>query len=125
MGIPKKVVDQHRRTESQDTSQSESEREPAEGEVRDAKTGIVHSTLPPAEWGNDERPKKQVDLDLENLSSEATKYLGHLRKAPSKEEMQRLRAEKARRMREQNKIYEQEHPPTSDDSDDNDDSGGV
>ena len=56
--------------------------------------------------GADNRPVLHLtDLDLEDLTGEAEKYLAHLRVPPDPEERARLLAEKKRLMQVQNEKY--------------------
>ncbi len=72
----------------------------------DPTTGKRYKVLPKTEMGADNRPVLHLtDLDLEDLTGEAEKYLAHLRVPPDPEERARLLAEKKRLMQVQNEKY--------------------
>lgn len=83
-----------------------SEKEVPEGWARDPKTGKVYKIIPKSEYDSEGAPILHLDdLNLDDLNSEATKYLGHLRVPPNKAEQKALIAEKRRKLQEQNTEY--------------------
>lgn len=86
-----------------------------EGWVRDKKTNVLHKYIPRTEMDEDNMPVLHLDdLNLDDLTGEAEKYLAHLRVPPNKEERQRLLEEKAERTRAQNRAYTQANPEEQD-----------
>lgn len=96
----------------------------------DKETGLKYKTLPKSEYDSEGTPILQVDdLDLHDLGGEADKFLPHLRQAPDRKEMKRLRAEQTRRALQREKQYYKEHGldekgnpiPDNNDGDENED----
>lgn len=88
-----------------------------DGWVRDRKSGVLHKYIPKTEMDEDNMPVLHLDdLDLDDLTGEADKYLAHLRVPPDREEMARLLKEKAERARAQNKEYFKANPAEEDSS---------
>lgn len=70
------------------------------GYAVDEETGITYRKLPKSEYDSNGNPVLQIqDFDADDLNAEAESFLGHLRVAPSKEEILQLREERARKMR--------------------------
>ena len=74
----------------------------------DAQTGVRYEVLPKSEF-IDGKPVLQVSdiggLDSDEMDESASRFLGHLRVAPDKEEQKRLRAERERKELERKKAY--------------------
>lgn len=74
----------------------------------DAQTGVKYEVLPKSEF-IDGKPVLQVSdiggFDSEEMDESASRFLGHLRVAPDKEEQKRLRAERERKELERKKAY--------------------
>lgn len=95
-----------------------------EGYAIDPATGVKYKKLPTADSGLVKEFKKskgkmditlsmlrdsvpEADFDLNDLNGAADDFLGHLRVAPDKDEINRLREERKNRMREQNQRYKE------------------
>lgn len=100
MGIPKKAV-ANRKSVKKD--------ELKDGYKRDPKTGKVYRTIPKLEIDQDGYSDVMVDglagIHDDPLDS-AESFLGHLRVAPTPEELAELRAEKLRQARKKKKLAE-------------------
>lgn len=80
--------------------------EAPKGWKTDAKTGKAYKTIPKSEYDSEGNPILHLDdLNLDDLNGEANKYLAHLRVPPDREEMARLREEKAARARASTAAY--------------------
>lgn len=73
----------------------------------DEKTGKRYKKLSKVKFDAEGTPLLQnEDFDLDDLNSEADKFLAHLRVAPDKNEMMKLRAEKAAKAKLAREEYE-------------------
>ena len=85
---------------------------------RDRDTGVVYSYIPKVDLDEDGKPILIVhDMDIDDLSGEADRFLAHLRIPPNKEEMQRLRDERRRRAMESTREYLKNNKDSMEDDD--------
>lgn len=84
------------------------------GYATDPKTGVKYKPLPKTEWTEGGYSVIHVHEDmpdaLNDLNAAADVFLSHLRIAPSKEEMDRLRKEQAMRARKMRAKYDAANP---------------
>jgi hypothetical protein len=67
----------------------------------DPKTGVKYQVIPKTVMDTEGRPISQIeDFNVDDLNSEADRFLGHLRIAPTPEELAQLREERKARIRE-------------------------
>jgi len=121
--IPQKQNNESK-TEARSIQEKKENTNLPEGYAIDPATGVKYKKLPTADSGLVKEFKKskgkmditlsmlrdsvpEADFDLNDLNGAADDFLGHLRVAPDKEEIARLREERKERMRQQNKQYEE------------------
>lgn len=86
-----------------------------DGWIKDRKTGVLHKYIPKTEMDEDNMPVLHLDdLDLDDLTGEAEKYLAHLRVPPDREEQKRLKEDRENRRRAQNAAYSKANPEEED-----------
>ena len=72
----------------------------------DPKTGLSYEVIPDFEIGADGRAPVVVDIDPDDMTSAAKRFLPHLRVPPDREEQNRLREERAKMSTQQNIAYD-------------------
>lgn len=115
MGIPKKVIANRSKPVPKKTID-----EVPEGYKRDPKTGKVYRTIPKLDIDDDGRSEVVVEglADIHGDPRDtAEEFLGHLRVAPTPEELAALRAAKLEQARKQRAVRESQRQGNGGDDD--------